>query len=180
MRDGVLAIIYNDFTNLKIEGDSKVIINWYNRSSSPSSIILLIEDILRLSQDLNIYNCGHIYRKANRTTDCFAKKCIYNTIPNIWCSNFPKDVIKFGFEDYCGLSFNRIYKFPYSYSLSTKKIKKKIFFARKGEDQRKARRLKAKRTRFTLTTFVSLNPHSFAFEIMLKPLVCMIYCSMLG
>ena len=51
LRDGVLAAIYNDFTNLEIEGDSKVIIDCYNRSSSPSSIILLMEDIWRLSQD---------------------------------------------------------------------------------------------------------------------------------
>ena len=46
LRDDVLAIIYNGFINLKIEGISKVIIDCYNsRSSSPNSIILLIEDI---------------------------------------------------------------------------------------------------------------------------------------
>ena len=122
---------------MKIEGDSKVIIDWYNISGSPSSIIILIEDILRLSQDLNIYNCGHIYRKANRTTDCLAKKGIYNTIPNIWCSNFPKDVIKFGFEDYCGLSFNHMYKFPYLYSLSTKKKKERYFLQGRGKIEEK-------------------------------------------
>ena len=80
----------------------------------PSSIILLMEDIWRLSQDLNIYNCCHIYREANRTSDCLTKNSIYNTNPNIYCSDFPRDVIRFGFEDYCGLSLNRICKFPYS------------------------------------------------------------------
>ena len=50
LRDGVVAAIYNGFTNLEIEGDSTVIINCYNRrSSSPSSVILLMEDIWRLS-----------------------------------------------------------------------------------------------------------------------------------
>ena len=83
-----------------------------------------MEDIWRLSQDLNIYKCGHIYRKANRTTDCLAKKGIYNTNPNIRCSDFPRDVKKFGFEDYCGLSFNRMSKFPYSKSFFIKKKKK--------------------------------------------------------
>ena len=84
MRDDVLATIYNGFTKLEIEGDSKVIINCYNRrSSSPSSIILLMGDIWRLSQNLNIYKCNHIYREANRTTDYLTKKCIYNTNPNI-------------------------------------------------------------------------------------------------
>ena len=34
LRDGVPAAIYNGFTNLEIEGDSKVIINCYNRRSS--------------------------------------------------------------------------------------------------------------------------------------------------
>ena len=84
LRDGILVAIYNSFTNLEIEGDSEVNIDCYKRkSNSPSSIILLMEDIWRLSQDLNIYNCCHIYREANRTTDCLAKKGIYNTNPNI-------------------------------------------------------------------------------------------------
>ena len=53
----------------------KVIINCYNkRSSSPSSIFLLMEDIWKLSQDLNIYNYGYIFREENRTTDCLTKK----------------------------------------------------------------------------------------------------------
>ena len=73
-----------------------------------------MEDIWRLSQDLNIYNCDNIYREPNIIADSLAKKGIYNTIPNILCSNFPRNVIKFGFEDYCGLSFNHMCKFSYS------------------------------------------------------------------
>ena len=122
MRDGILAAIYNDFTNLEIEGDSKVIIYCYNRRCS--SIILHMEDILRLYQDLNIYNCGNIYRETNRTTNCLAKKGIYNTICNIWCSNFPRNVLKFDFEDYCDLFFNRMCKFPYLLSFFF--LKKKL------------------------------------------------------
>ena len=53
-------------------------------------------------------------KKTNRTIDCLAKKCTYNTNPKIWFSNFPMDIIKFGFEDYCGLSFDHMCKFPYS------------------------------------------------------------------
>ena len=122
MRDGVIAAIYNGFTNLEIERDSKVIMDCYNRrSNSPNSIILLMEDIWRLFQDINIYNCGHIYREINRTSYCLAKKGIYNTILNIWCSNFPKDVIKFVFENYCALFFNRMCKFPFLWSFSQKK-----------------------------------------------------------
>ena len=78
-----------------------------------------MEDIWRLSQDLNIYNYCHIYRDTNRTTDCLANKDIYNTNPNIWCSDFPRDVIKFGFKDYCDLFFNPMCKFPYSLSFAT-------------------------------------------------------------
>ena len=101
------AAIYNGFTNLKIEGHSKVIIDCYNkRSSSLNSIILLIEDVWRLSQDLNIYNCDHIYREVNRII-------VVLQISNIWCSNFPRDVIKFCFKDYYDLSFNCMCKFPY-------------------------------------------------------------------
>ena len=39
------AVIYYGFTNLKIKGDFKVIIDCYNKSSSPNSIILLIKDV---------------------------------------------------------------------------------------------------------------------------------------
>ena len=74
LRDGVLAAILNGFFNLKIEGDFKVIINCYNKKSSiPSSIILLIEDIWGLDHNLDIFNCCHIYRKANRITYCLRK-----------------------------------------------------------------------------------------------------------
>ena len=46
LRDGVLTVIYNDFTNLEIERDSKVIIDSYNRiSSSLRSIILFMKVI---------------------------------------------------------------------------------------------------------------------------------------
>ena len=76
--------------------------------------MMLMEDIWRLSHNLNIYNCCHIYREANRIVDCLAKKCIYMTDSNIWWLEFPRDVKKFTFEDYCGLSFNQICKFSYS------------------------------------------------------------------
>ena len=66
-----------------------------------------MEDIWKLSRDLNIYRCCHIYREANRTTDCLAKKGICNTDSNIWWLDFPRYVRKFAFEDYCGPSFNR-------------------------------------------------------------------------
>ena len=73
--------------------------------------MFLMEDTQRLSHDLNIHNCSHIYREANRTTDCLAKKSICNIDSNIWWSNFPKDVLNFGFDDYCGSSFNRLCRF---------------------------------------------------------------------
>ena len=114
LRDGVLAARLNGFFNLEIEGDSKVIIDCYKtKSSLPSSIILLIEDIWGLTQDLNILNCCHIYREANRITDCLAKKGICNTNSVIWWSEFPKDVRNFAFEDYCGTSFNCICRMSY-------------------------------------------------------------------
>ena len=70
LRDGVKAAKNNGFLNLEIEGDFKVIIDCYNKNCSlPNSIILLMEDIWKLSRDLNIDNCCHIYRKANRAMD---------------------------------------------------------------------------------------------------------------
>lgn len=79
LRDCFVASKCNDILNLEIEVDSKVVIDCKNRKSSiPSSFILLMDDIWKLSRDLNIYKCCHIYWKANRTTDCLAKQCICN------------------------------------------------------------------------------------------------------
>ena len=68
-----------------------------------------MEDVWRISRSLNIVNCCHIYREANRTTDCLAKKNNYNTDSNIWRLDFPRDVRNVAFEDYCGSSFNRFF-----------------------------------------------------------------------
>ena len=52
------------FFNLEIEGDSKVTIDCYNKTSGlPSTIILLMENVWKLSQDLNLYNGCHIFRE---------------------------------------------------------------------------------------------------------------------
>ena len=65
-----------------------------------------MENIWKLSQNLYIYDCHHIYREVNRTTNCLAKKGICNLDSIIWWTNFPYDVRKFSFEDYCSTSFN--------------------------------------------------------------------------
>ena len=64
----------------------------------PVSIMLLMEDILKLAQDLNIYICRHIYKEANRTVDCLANKSISILESSVWRSNFPIDVINVSFE----------------------------------------------------------------------------------
>ena len=47
----VLMVKLNDFFNLEIEGNSKVIINYYNKKNSLSIlIIILINDILGLTK----------------------------------------------------------------------------------------------------------------------------------
>ena len=48
--DGVLVSKNNEFLNLEIEGDSKVVLNSYNKKSNvPSYIMLLIEDIWKIT-----------------------------------------------------------------------------------------------------------------------------------
>ena len=66
-----------------------------------------MEDILKLSEDLNIYSCHHVYREANRTVDCIAKKDISIIDSRIW---LPKDIINISFKDYCGSLSNHLYK----------------------------------------------------------------------
>ena len=49
----------------------------YNKKINiPISIMLLMEDIWKLAQDLNIYICQHVYQEANITVDCLANKGI--------------------------------------------------------------------------------------------------------
>ena len=65
------------FLSLEIEGDSKIVIDCFNkRISVPCSIRILIEDILKLFEGLNIYNHHHVYKEANKTAYCITKKGI--------------------------------------------------------------------------------------------------------
>ena len=56
-RDGILATKNKGFLDLEVEGDSKIVIDYNNKKNNIPSIMLLMEDIWRLSQDLNIYVC---------------------------------------------------------------------------------------------------------------------------
>ena len=63
LRDSLLAAENNYILNL---GDSKMVIDYYNKKSNVRhSIMLLMKDIWKLTQDLNICYCFHIYREAN-------------------------------------------------------------------------------------------------------------------
>ena len=46
--------------------------------------------IWKLSEDLNIYSCHHVYTEANRTTDCLTKKGLGIITSTTWWSNFFK------------------------------------------------------------------------------------------
>ena len=101
LRDDILAAENKGYSNFEIEKDSKLVIDCYNRRIEiPSSIMLLMEDIWKLSQGLHIYDCRHVYREANRTADRLAKKGIGILESSIWESNFPKDVRNISYEDY--------------------------------------------------------------------------------
>ena len=58
----------NEFINLEIDSDSKIVIDCYNiKNNIFSFIMLLIKGIWKLSQNLNIYNCHHIYRNKSNS-----------------------------------------------------------------------------------------------------------------
>lgn len=77
LKNGILVAKSKGYSNLEMEGDSKVIIDCYNkRIAIPSSIMILKEDIWILSYGLNIYEYRHVYREANRTADCKLKKVL--------------------------------------------------------------------------------------------------------
>ena len=106
LRDGMLAVKRKGFLNLEIEGDSKIVIDCYNKKINiHNSILLLMEDIWNLSQSLNIYVCRHVYRECNRTANCLAKKRLISLDYSVWWSNLSKDVTNISFHDYCGFFF---------------------------------------------------------------------------
>ena len=75
LRDGILDAKNKGYSIVEIEGNSKIVINCYNkRINIPSSIMLLMKDIWKLFQGLHIYECLHIYGEANRTVDSLEKK----------------------------------------------------------------------------------------------------------
>ena len=79
LRDDMLTAKNNRFANLKIEGDLKLLkIVIIKKSNIFNFIMLLIENIWKLSQDLCIYDCCRIYRETNKTINYFTKKCICN------------------------------------------------------------------------------------------------------
>ena len=80
LKDDMLTAKNNRFLNLKIEDDSKLlkIVIIKKKSNISNSIILLIENIWKLSQDLCIYDCCRIYRETNKTINYFTKKGICN------------------------------------------------------------------------------------------------------
>ena len=72
---GLKRRVRASYSNLEIAGDSKIVIVCHNkRINIPTFIMLLVEDILNLSQGLCIYDCQHGYREANTIVDCLAKK----------------------------------------------------------------------------------------------------------
>ena len=102
LRDDILAAKNNGFVSLEIEGDWKIVIDCFNKKiSAPCSIRALMEDIWKLSRDLNILSCYHVYREADRTTDCLVKKGIGILDSRNWLSNFSKDVTYNSFVEYC-------------------------------------------------------------------------------
>ena len=87
-------LLNKGYSNLDIEGDSKIDIDRYNEMINIfGSIMLSMEDIWKLSQGLHTYECQHAYKKVNRIINCLAKKGISIIDFSIWLANFPKDVI---------------------------------------------------------------------------------------
>ena len=69
LEDRILVVNNNGFLSLKILGDSKTVINCFNKVIS----VLLYYDInkiyLEAIRDLNIYSFQHIYNSINKLTE---------------------------------------------------------------------------------------------------------------
>ena len=62
---------------LENEADLRIVIACFNKRIGVfCSIRILMEDILKLSNDLNIYGCHRVYTKVNKILDCIVKKYI--------------------------------------------------------------------------------------------------------
>ena len=78
--------------------------------------------IWKIPKDFNVCIYRHIYRVANITAYCLARKCICNLESITWRLYFSKDVLNFGLKNYYRSSFKRLYKYSIVFSIKKRFI----------------------------------------------------------
>ncbi|XP_062021172.1 uncharacterized protein LOC133737678 [Rosa rugosa] len=70
LRDGLQTALLHHYSNIVVEGDSKLLIDCIQGSYEvPWRIRLMIQDIKQLAQQFEVIIFRHIYREANFVTD---------------------------------------------------------------------------------------------------------------
>ncbi|XP_015160979.1 uncharacterized protein [Solanum tuberosum] len=73
-QQGIYWCVQHGFKKIILEIDSKLLNNWISyKSKPPWQIQQHIRELIRLARQLEFFECRHIFKEANSTTDFLAK-----------------------------------------------------------------------------------------------------------
>ena len=86
LRDGLMAALNYDFSNLIIEGDNSMVVGAFNKEIEvPWCLKTIMQDIQVLARQTQVIKVIHIYREANMAADWLSK--FGHSITDSWVSN---------------------------------------------------------------------------------------------
>ncbi|KAL6138797.1 hypothetical protein ACLB2K_064076 [Fragaria x ananassa] len=93
LRDSLLKAKEKSFTNVEVEGDSKLVIDAVNGRFEPHwRLIKLVEDIRTLATSFDSITFRHVLREANFVADAIANLGHACNSPMYWNDRIPSEV----------------------------------------------------------------------------------------
>ena len=85
LRDGLVAALNYEFSNLVVEGDNSMVVGAFNKEIAvPWCIKTTMQDIQLLARQTQVIKVTHIYREANMAADWLSK--FGHSIADTWLS----------------------------------------------------------------------------------------------
>lgn len=108
MRNGIKAVAKAGFTNIHIEGDSRILIQAVKRQIQvPWAIQVLVQDINYFLERFNNVVVYHIFRQGNSAADWLAKFGLTIHSTNVWNLVSHGDLGRILFEDNLGRALEK-------------------------------------------------------------------------
>nr|XP_011462180.1 PREDICTED: uncharacterized protein LOC105350886 [Fragaria vesca subsp. vesca] len=95
LRDGLINAKAKGYTDIQVEGDSKMVIEAVNENiSSPWRIKQIVQDIKKIAKGFSTISFKHIYREANFAADAIASTRHQTTEERVWENNLLRRVTR--------------------------------------------------------------------------------------